>query len=120
LREAEGGGGMKPTRGKLLKWNDEPQMLLADGLQRVANVFSSALTFEEQQANADLIVAAWNAAKEINQENPLAAEEAMPEIFRLLLAVVVDARRICGKKLDLDEWLKQADEAIDKAMKEAA
>lgn len=38
----------------------------------------------EDKANADLIVAAWNACVEINPDNPQAAAEAMPEIFRLI------------------------------------
>jgi hypothetical protein len=111
---------MKSSRGKLFKWHEQPQMLIADGLQRVANVHSSALTFDEQQANADLIIAAWNAAWEINPENPRAAAAAMPEMFRLLLAVVADAQKICGKRLDLEDWLKRAEQVVDKAMEKEA
>jgi hypothetical protein len=74
-----------------------------------------------QVDNAAIIVSAWNACVEINAENPMAAAEAMPQMFRLILAVVVDARNICGKgKLDLEEWLKKAEAAVEKAMKEAA
>ncbi len=55
----------------------------------------------------------------INPDNPIAAAEAMPEIFRLLLAAVVDAQKICGKlKLDPKEWLDRAHAAIDKATSE--
>jgi hypothetical protein len=75
---------------------------------------------EKAEANARLIAAAWNACVEINPENPIAAAEAMPEIFRLLLAAVVDAQKICGKgRLDPKEWLEKTHAAIDKAMKEA-
>lgn len=107
---------MKPTRGKLFKWSDQPQMLVVNGLQRVANVYSSALSVEEQQANADLIVASWNAAKEINPENPIAAAEAMPEIFRLIVAALNDSMKVTGKRLDPQQWLREANNAVFKAL----
>ena len=75
--------------------------------------------YEKAEANARLMAAAWNACVEINPENPIAAAEAMPEMFRLLLAVVADAQKICGKRLDLEEWLMKANETVDKAMKGA-
>ena len=37
---------------------------------------------DEYKANGALIVAAWNAAQEINPDNPIAAAEAMPEIWQ--------------------------------------
>jgi hypothetical protein len=40
------------------------------------------------EANARLIVAATNAAKEINPENPIAAAEAMPELMKAAKAIL--------------------------------
>jgi hypothetical protein len=42
-----------------------------------------------QRANAALIVAAWNAAQEINPENPIAAAEAMPELAQAVEVALI-------------------------------
>src|SRR5262245_28054172 len=68
------------------------------------------------EANARLIAAAWNACILINPENPIAAAEAMPEIFQLLMDAVVDAHKVTHKNLDPKEWLRQASAAIDAAL----
>src|SRR5262245_43930614 len=72
---------------------------------------------EEVQARIELVAAAVNACKEINPENPIAAAAAVPQMFRLLLAIVADEQKICGKRLDPEQWLKKANEAVDQAMK---
>lgn len=79
----------------------------------LARIFGPRLRAE---ANARLIVAATNAAKEINPENPTAAVEAMPEIFRLLQDAVCDALKVSHGKLDPEKWLTEASAAIAKAM----
>lgn len=112
---------MKPTKGpyiaKPASPSNEPTVweapIEAQGYITFAYAYGSR---EQAEADARFIVAAFNACVEINSDNPIAAAETMPEIFRLLNAVVVDARKICGKKLDLEQWLREADAAILKAL----
>ena len=115
---------MKPTKGKVAlsddgKYIHSPHGWIAEVVSWPTSPAAVREGTEKHQANGALFVAAWNACFEINPENPIAAAEAMPEIFRLLLAVVADAQKICGKRLDLEEWLMKANETVDKAMKEA-
>jgi len=70
---------------------------------------------EERKANADLIIAACNAAQEINPDNPAAAAEAMPEMFRLLCEVASASQRICGKPFDSEKWLSEVETVVLKA-----
>ncbi len=59
---------------------------------------------------------ALKACKLINPENPIAAAEAMPEIFRLLQDAVADAFKVTHKRLDPHKWLNEANAAILKAL----
>jgi len=80
----------------------------------VARIYGPYLRAE---ANARLIVAATNAAKEINPENPIAAAEAMPEIWRLLSEAVIDAHKVTHKTLDPRIWMNDAIAAVEKALR---
>jgi hypothetical protein len=42
-----------------------------------------------QKANAALIVAAWNAAQEINSDNPISAAEALPDIVKAVELAII-------------------------------
>lgn len=63
---------------------------------------------EELQARMELVAAAVNAAREINLENPLAAAEAMPEIWRL----INDAFPIIEEEAERREFAKPSAEYL--------
>jgi len=75
------------------------------------------VTMEEHMANCKLIAAAVNACKKINAENPIAAAEAISEIWRLLSEAVIDAHKVTHKTLDPRIWMNDAIAATAKAIK---
>jgi hypothetical protein len=110
----EKGGSMKTTKGKV---KYEPLKGWAGSVCTQDEVIAEMCgPHPNAKADAALIVAAWNAAQEINAENPIAAAEAMPEIFRLLSEAVSDAFKVSHKRLDPHKWLNEANAAILKAL----
>jgi hypothetical protein len=112
---------MKPTRGKVTlsggKYIDSPDGWIAEVTSwPTSPVKQVPEGSEKHKANGLLFVAAWNAAQEINAENPIAAAEVMPEIFRLLQVMLDQIADDPGAVVFFDLGvIKQAQEVIAKA-----
>ena len=92
---------MKPTNQDVQIWHGV-NIVTADNRRLVANrggYQSNAKgenAHDENIANAELIATAWNALRELNPADPLAAAKALPDVVAALESLIGEAREVVG------------------------
>src|SRR5262245_32217718 len=76
--------------------------------------------YEKAEANARLLAAAWNACAEINPENPIAAAEAMPEIWRALNDALPIIEAEADQRDDAGQYEKSCEGSYWREMRDLA